>query len=65
MKEYQERVVAEKADNDMRATALANYVQGEQFEGLPPSEQMRMTRQLKIMAQLSNVLNERIIHFIE
>lgn len=63
MEAYQERVIAEQEQLDERATKLEQFIQSAQFSSLPPAEQGRLKRQLKIMGEYSQVLGERIAAF--
>lgn len=63
MEPYQERVVAEHAENRARLDKLARFLVSDTFDTLPQAERERLVKQFGIMAQLSNVLAERIAAF--
>jgi hypothetical protein len=63
MKEYQQRVIAEKKALDDNGDKLDQFILSDRFAGLPPAEQERMRRQLEIMGKYSEVLGERIAAF--
>lgn len=63
MKDYQERVVAEKAELDDRHAKLNAFAQTETFDALPEEERARLARQSKAMDDYSVVLGERIEAF--
>jgi hypothetical protein len=60
---HQERVIAEKAELDVRGNKLDQFILSETFRTLPPDEQERLKRQLEIMGKYSEVLGERIAAF--
>jgi hypothetical protein len=60
---YQERVVQEKLELDDRILRLTEFTLSHNFEGVNMYEQQRLTKQLRIMQEYSNVLNERIGEF--
>ncbi len=57
---HQERVVAEKSELDEKLVKLTVFIDGDLFESLPNDEHLRLIRQMKIMAEYSLVLGERI-----
>lgn len=64
MNTYQERVIAEKKDNDERATKLSDLIGSSPlFDHIDPAEQERMKVQNDLMWQLSEVLGARIAAF--
>jgi len=63
MEAYQQRVVEEKAALDEKIEKLGQFVGTERFCALPESEQVRMTRQLEVMREYSQILGERIAAF--
>lgn len=64
MKEYQERVIAEKNELDERAKKLSDFIgHSPVFDTLDPAEQERLKVQNDLMWQLSEVLGERIAAF--
>jgi len=60
MKPHQARVVAEKAELDIKIERLREFIAGGIFGGLPEDEQRRLRRQEAIMGLYSDVLDERI-----
>lgn len=63
MQDWQQRVVAEKAELDEKLDKLAVYSRGQFFLTLPPAEQERMNTQKYLMCALSSVLGARISNF--
>lgn len=65
MQAHQLRVVEEKKQLDERIEALYDFIVVFQgfFETLDKDEQERLKRQLEIMKQYSEILEERIKHF--
>ena len=64
MNTYQERVIAEKKDNDERATKLSDLIGSSPlFDHIDPAEQERMKVQNALMWQLSEALGARIAAF--
>jgi hypothetical protein len=63
MKPHEERVVAEKADLDIKITALAAFVAREVYAGLPEVEQRILSLQLRYMTGYAGVLAMRIEAF--
>jgi len=57
---HQERLLAEKADVDGRSLKLLVSIASFGFDKVPKAEQERMTLQLQIMRDYSNVLDARI-----
>jgi hypothetical protein len=60
---FQQRVVAEKAELDMRIERLRAFLTTEIFASLDQAEQGRMTQQLSVMRDYSDILGERIRAF--
>ena len=61
---HQQRVVAEKAELDVKYSKLFRFIHGEQFFVLcSEAERERMTRQLNAMLEYSEILGERIEAF--
>ena len=60
MQPYQERVVAEHAENKGRLDKLTRFLVSDTFITLPQAERDRLVRQAHLMTQLSDVLAERI-----
>jgi hypothetical protein len=65
MKDYQQRVIAEKEALDGKITRLSGFIGGFVFGTLVEPERARLKRQLEIMHQYSEVLEERIAAFRE
>lgn len=63
MKPHEERVVAEKADLDVKIAALAAFVAREVYAGLPEVEQRLLALQLRYMTGYAGVLAMRIDAF--
>ena len=63
MKPYQERVVTEKAELDIKREKLIAFIGGETYRTLSASERSRLNRQLEAMALYSGILGERIAAF--
>jgi len=60
---HQERVVTEKAELDHKIQKLSEFVSGSIYGTLTEAEQFRMSKQLDLMQQYSEVLGERIDAF--
>ena len=60
---YQNRVVEEKEQLDIRLHSLRSFIGGDRFKSLSMDEQLRMKRQEKIMSLYVDVLDERIAAF--
>jgi len=60
MKEYQLRVVKEKEELDNKRECLREFNKTEVFEKLPDAERLLLVKQLNIMDQYSDILQERI-----
>jgi hypothetical protein len=63
MNQYQERVVAEKDDLNVKIVALENFIDGSVFRRLDPKEQIRLRRQSYVMDMYYNILSDRISAF--
>ena len=64
MQEYQERVVTEKIELEIKINSLKNFLQNNHNKNIvSPEELDRMTRQLEVMEIYANVLSERIDSF--
>ena len=64
MMPHQQRVVDEKAELDVKANALSEFI-GESpiFDSLHPDEQERLREQNDVMWQYSEILGKRIAAF--
>lgn len=63
MKEYQNRVVQEKAELDEKRARLISFIGGDLYRTLDKTEQSRLNRQLEAMSLYSGILAERIAAF--
>lgn len=63
MKPHEERVVTEHAELHIRLTKLREFIVGDKFSALEPSERSRLRRQETHMAAYLDVLDERIANF--
>ena len=63
MKPHQERVVVEKAELDAKCDKLRTFITGDVFKTLDDDEQNRLTRQLEVMTEYSQILEDRIENF--
>lgn len=64
MQPHQQRVVDEKTELDMKATALSQFIgHSPVFETLDTAEQERLKQQNDVMWQYSEILGERIAAF--
>ena len=63
MQAYQERVLNEKAELDLRLEKLRAFYLDPLFASLPTDEQERLSRQAEVMQQYSEILGQRIAHF--
>ncbi|MEA3643336.1 MAG: hypothetical protein VBE63_25870, partial [Lamprobacter sp.] len=63
MKDYQQRVIAEKEDLDGKIERLATFMTGETFEALPGAERSDMQLQIGAMQEYSDILANRIGRF--
>lgn len=60
---HQERVIDERNGVQLKIERLEAFTRSESFEMVPIAEQDRLTRQLHLMHQYRDVLNERIAAF--
>lgn len=60
---HQQRVVAERDELAAKARALATFLQGDVYAGLPLDERDRLARQCLHMTSYWGVLDERIAAF--
>lgn len=65
MTDYQQRVVREKEELDVKLNNLDSFLVSEQFIFLDIEEKRRLLRQAAYMRDYSNVLKERIKAFKE
>ena len=63
MEPYQERVVIEKAELDVKLNKLTAFLESDLFARLPEAEQARLKRQHEYMDGYSGVLTDRIANF--
>ena len=64
MEVYQERVMDEKTDLDLKLTELFKFLNSsEKVKTVSEEELKRMNRQFAIMGMYSDILQERIINF--
>lgn len=61
---HEQRVVDEKKELDEKLTKLNAFFSGSIFQTLPQDEQGRLKLQSEVMERYSNILQERITHFI-
>lgn len=60
---HQERVIDERNGVQIKIDRLGAFLRSESVNILPADEQERMKRQLNVMGQYRDVLNERIAAF--
>lgn len=65
MTDYQQRVLDEKVELDLKLERLETFLKGEKFKTLDGAEKDRMQRQAAIMRAYSSLLKERIDAFTE
>jgi hypothetical protein len=65
MEAYQQRVIDEKSDLDLKILKLDDFRHGSIYPTLPEEERSRLTRQYCHMKDYSDVLGERIESFKE
>lgn len=63
MQPHQERVITEKQELDDKLQKLSLFLTTPVFQSLDTEEQQRLRNQFDIMAQYSNILNQRIQAF--
>jgi Txe/YoeB family toxin of Txe-Axe toxin-antitoxin module len=63
MKDYQERVVQEKAELETKIRNLVQFIGGDDFKGLPSPEKDRLANQLRVMQVYLYILGQRISFF--
>lgn len=63
MKDYQQRVVDEKAELDSKIAKLIAFQYTDMWEQLDVAEKHRMARQKLAMQSYSSILSERILAF--
>lgn len=63
MEPHQERVINEKSELDDKIGKLVPFLKTRIFAGLPEEEKDRLSRQIGVMQQYSDILNERISAF--
>jgi hypothetical protein len=63
MEAFQERVVKEKKELDNRLEKLRMFLENNASAKLPEQEQVRLTKQGRIMTEYSDILQERIDSF--
>lgn len=64
MQAFQERVVEEKKELDIKIGKLEEFTESESFGIVPDDERLRMTRQLDCMKKYGLILGERIAAFV-
>ena len=64
MKPYQERVVAEKKELDEKIAKLKAFIAGDTFKTVHVYEQDRLHEQRQCMEEYSEILQNRIDHFL-
>ena len=64
MKPYQERVITEKSDLDIKIEKLKSFLDGDIYISLPVDERKRLFLQHFHMSEYSKVLGERIAAFL-
>lgn len=65
MREYQQRVVEEKKELDIKIAKLDAFVGGAVYFDLDDEEQDRLTAQRTAMGEYSDILGERIEAFTD
>lgn len=63
MKDFQERVVEEKKELDVKISKLTKFNNSLDYAALEGMERVRLSSQLVTMHTYSNLLNERINSF--
>jgi hypothetical protein len=65
MQPFQQRVVDEQKELDVKLGRLHVFMAGDLMKSLPLDEQKRLNEQYAVMQQYSRILGERIAHFQE
>jgi len=65
MQDYQQRVIDDKKEIDVKLEVLRVFTRGDTFSALPKEEQDRMSRQGWAMENYSDILGDRIKSFKE
>jgi hypothetical protein len=63
MQDYQRRVVTERRELSEKMDKLEQFLLGDAYLNLPGAEQNRLVRQVLIMSDYRDVLDERIAAF--
>lgn len=63
MQPYQQRVIDEKAELDVKIQKLTEFLSSDKSESVEADEKDRLKWQLDIMRDYSKILGERIAHF--
>jgi hypothetical protein len=63
MEQFQERVVIEKHELDIKIDKLRGFTESSKFKTIPAVEQERMAKQFRLMVDYSTILGERIAAF--
>lgn len=63
MKDYQLRVVHERADLVAKRDGLERFIESTTFSDLPEREKLTLELQLKVMSQYVDILSTRISYF--
>jgi hypothetical protein len=63
MEPWQERLINEKAELDLKLERLTEFGRSPQFQALDEEEQMLINRQHSLMEDYSEVLSKRIKRF--
>ena len=61
--DYQQRVVVEKSELELKIKSLAAFLLGPVFEKLDTIEQVRLRKQLALMRDYAEILGQRILAF--
>lgn len=61
---HEQRVLDEKKELDEKRSKLIYFIGGKIFLSLPSDEQARLIQQSEVMEKYSNILLDRITHFI-
>jgi hypothetical protein len=60
---YQQRVIDEQVELDIKLSALSNFLDAPMFDKLNQPEQNRMARQCYHMQRYNDILSDRIHEF--